>query len=406
MKFSIENRTMKKILFLLFFIPVFSLAQAPELSSQAKIYVVTCGPYQGELYSAFGHSAIRISDPVNGHDIIYNYGVFDYNQPNFYLNFAKGYLNYQLARAPYQRFISGYIQDNRYVHEQELNLRLDQRQKVFNYLENNAQPENRNYFYDYFYNNCATKIRDAFREILEDSIVFNDDHITTEYSIRDLTDIYLQEQDWGDLGIDLCLGFPIDHTVDPEVYMFLPDYIEDGFNNAAIISKNGKKEALVTRTINTYEPYEEALSSSWNKPNIVFAVILLLALIISFRSPKKYKKYRILDIILFGLVGFLGIFLSLLWLLTDHATAAYNMNILWAFPFHFFMAILLAWPKKFSFLKNYFKYSYYWYLLILVSWIFLPQDLNNDFLPLIILLAFRSFSLSRILDKKDKDNSN
>lgn len=390
---------MKKILFLLFLFPLLSFSQAPSLSSDAKVYIVTCGPYQGELYSAFGHSAIRVLDTTNGYDIIYNYGVFDYNQPNFYLNFAKGYLNYQLARAPYQRFVSAYIQDNRYVHEQELNLRKDQKQKVFNYLENNAQPENRNYFYDYFYNNCATKIRDAFKEIFEDSVVFRQDHIQTEYSVRDLTDLYLQEQDWGDLGIDLCLGFPIDKKVDPKIYMFLPDFVEAGFNNALIVSKNGTEEALVARTIKTYEPFEEETISSWNKPLIVFSVLLLIGLIVSFRSPEKLKKYRVLDIILFGLIGFLGIFLSVLWGFTDHATAAYNMNILWAFPLHFFMAILLCWPRKFSFLKEYFKYSFYFYLILLAAWFFLPQNLNDDFLPLVILLAFRSFRLSKILGK-------
>lgn len=392
---------MKKILFLLILSPFIGLSQAPELSENSKIYVLTCGPYQGELYSAFGHSAIRVSDPINGHEIIYNYGVFDYAQENFYLNFAKGYLNYQLARAPYQRFISAYIQDNRYVHEQEINLRKDQRQKVFDYLENNAKPENRNYFYDYFYNNCATKIRDAFTEIFGDSLSFNDDHIQTEYSVRDLTDIYLQEQPWGDLGIDLCLGYPIDSKVEPWVYMFLPDYIEDGFNNAQIISKSGKKESLVAKTLNTYEPYDQEKESSWNTPFVAFSMLLILGLILSFRSPERLKKYRILDILLFGLIGFLGIFLTLLWTLTDHSTAAYNMNILWAFPFHFVMAILLCWPKKFSFLEAYFKYSFVIYLLILLSWFFLPQNLNDDFLPLVILLAFRSLRLSRILGKKD-----
>mgnify|MGYP000106084475 CR=1 FL=1 len=271
----------------------------------------------------------------------------------------------------------------------------------FDYLENNAKPENKNYFYDYFYNNCATKIRDAFKEIFGDSIVFNDDHIQTEYTVRDLTDIYLQEQPWGDLGIDLCLGYPIDSTVKPWVYMFLPDYIEDGFNHAQIVSKSGKKEALVARTLNTYEPNEEKKRSSWNRPFIVFSFILILGLILSFRSPERLKKFRILDIVLFGIIGLLGIFLTLLWALTDHSTAAYNMNILWAFPLHFVMGILLCWPKKFLFLQAYFKYSFVFYMLLLLTWFFLPQNLNDDFLPMVILLAFRSFRLSRILGKKD-----
>lgn len=392
---------MKKLIFLLLFVPVFAWSQAPQLSDEAKVFVLTCGPYQGELYSAFGHSAIRVKDPERGYDLIYNYGVFDYNQPNFYLNFAKGYLNYQLARAPYPRFVSPYIDENRYVHEQELNLRQDQKQKIFNYLEYNAQPENKNYFYDYFYNNCATKIRDAFKEIFGDSIVFKDNHIKTDYSVRDLTDLYLQEQAWGDLGIDLCLGSLIDQKVDAEVYMFLPDFIEAGFNNAVILSKEGKEEPLVAKTIYTNEAEELEVEWSLNRPIIVFSIVLLFGLILSFRCPEEFRKYRILDILLFGMIGLLGIFLSLLWGITDHATAAYNLNLLWALPFHFIAAILLSWPKKFGFLKQYFKYCFFFYGLLLVSWFFLPQNLNDGFLPLVILLAFRSYRLSKILGNQN-----
>tara|TARA_R110002072_G_scaffold15884_7_gene63097 strand:+ start:847 stop:2055 length:1209 start_codon:yes stop_codon:yes gene_type:complete len=396
-----EKRMFKRIILPLLFLPMLTGAKAPILSDESKVYVVTCGPYQGELYSAFGHSAIRIYDPVNAYDVIYNYGVFDFNQPNFYLNFAKGYLNYQLARAPYQRFISPYIQENRFVHEQEINLRRDQRQRVFDFLENNAQPENRNYYYDYFYNNCATKIRDSFKAIFGDSLVFNDDHINTNYSVRDLTDLYLQDQAWGDLGIDLCLGYPIDKKVGASVYMFLPDYVEQGFNNAFIISKEGREEALVKRTINTFDPGPIELEKSWNTPLLWFSLILIIALILSYKSPLRFKRFRIFDILLFGIVGLIGLFLSLLWGLTDHATAAYNMNILWAFPIHFIIAILMCWPRKFGFLAKYFKISFWAYLLVLISWYFLPQNLNDDFLPLIILLAFRSFKLSKILRKEN-----
>ena len=135
---------MKKILSLLFFVTYVSNAQLSEhsikLSDQAEISVVTCGPFHGEVYSAFGHSAFRVSDPTQGIDAIYNYGVFDYDQPNFYLNFALGKNKYMLGVQDYNRFRDVYIYYNRFIHEQPLNLNTFQKQKLFSYLEWNADP--------------------------------------------------------------------------------------------------------------------------------------------------------------------------------------------------------------------------------------------------------------------------
>src|SRR5690606_16424401 len=225
---------MKKILLLVLLL-VNTLAFAEvRLTDKAEIRIVTCGPYQGELYSAFGHSAIRVFDPELDIDLIYNYGVFNFNQPNFYLNFAKGHLLYRLAVSRYQPFVESYIEENRYVHEQILNLTPTQNQKVFEFLQWNAKEENMHYYYDYFYDNCATRVRDVMKNALGESVRFEDSHISTSYTIRDLCDLYLQEQPWGDLGIDLCLGLPMDKPATPWMYMFLPDYLEQGYDHAYI----------------------------------------------------------------------------------------------------------------------------------------------------------------------------
>ena len=138
------------------FITIASYSQPKELSDSAVISVVTLGPYQGELYSAFGHSAMRVTDGAQNLDYIFNWGVFDFDQPNFYLNFARGKNFYMLAAHPADLFIDHYIRNNRFIHEQVLNLTPAQKQKLFKYLLWNVQTENRSYRYDYFYDNCAT----------------------------------------------------------------------------------------------------------------------------------------------------------------------------------------------------------------------------------------------------------
>ncbi|HNP17923.1 MAG TPA: DUF4105 domain-containing protein [Fulvivirga sp.] len=366
------------------------------LSPQAEIHVLTCGPYQGELYSAFGHSAIRVHDPINQLDLLYNYGVFDFNQPNFYLNFTRGNLNYKLAVMDYPRFRDYYIYYNRYIHEQVLNLNQGQKQKLFEFLQWNMLPENQYYRYDYFYDNCATRVRDALISTFGDSIHFDGSYIKTDYTIRDLTEIYLQDQRWGDLGIDICLGLPMDKKATPFMYMFLPDYIESGFNHATL-ANDSTTVPLVKNTIITYESKPEANSDSLPSPLKTFSVLLLLGIVLTFIGWKKKKAFMLFDIILFTLIGLIGWLLFLLWVATDHHAAANNMNLLWALPFHFPAALLLLKKSYHHWLRKYFMAIAVLSGLLLIFWGILPQQLNYSLIPIVLLLGLRAFFLQYIL---------
>src|SRR6185295_4475360 len=229
---------------MLVLVSLHAFSQGVPLSEQAQISLITFGPDQEEFYEAFGHSAVRVADPGRGIDYAYNYGVFSFNQPNFYLNFTRGHLYYQLGVYVYPDFRDAYISANRFVHEQVLNLNPGQKQKIFDYLEWNAQPENQTYNYDYFFNNCSSKIRDVFADVLKDEIQFDGSFIKTDYTIRQLTDLYLDHQPWGDLGIDIGLGSTIDRKATPYEHMFLPDYLESCFDHA-LINMNGSFSTII-----------------------------------------------------------------------------------------------------------------------------------------------------------------
>lgn len=361
----------------------FSVAAQGKLSENAEIYVLTLGPYQGELYSAFGHSAIRVVDTTEGLDDIYNWGVFDFDQPNFYLNFARGYLYYKLGVHHYERFRDYYIYYNRYIHAQKLNLSQAQKQKLFDYLQWNSLSENQNYRYDYFYNNCATKVRDVMLTVFGDSIRFDGSYIKTDYTIRNLTDVYLEQQPWGDLGIDICLGLPMDKKASPSEYMFLPDYIESGFNHATIGTI-----PLVTETISVYESREEEIKASLFHPLVVFILFAILVLALSVWDYKRKKLSKWFDALLLGVVGLIGFLLFFLWFFTDHQAAAVNFNLLWAFPLHLIAAIALLKNRKW--LIVYFKYNSFALAATLLAWFVLPQQLNVFLIPLVIALFIRS----------------
>jgi hypothetical protein len=380
---------MRTFVFLLVVLSCFSAAAQIALSDQAEISVITCGPGQNELYSAFGHSAFRVSDPVNGFDYAFNYGVFDFSQPNFYLNFARGHNYYKLAVQDYKRFEYFYIYYNRYVHEQVLNLTAWQKQRLFDYLQWNAQPENQAYLYDYFYDNCATKLPEIIIKVFGDSVIFNGSHITTTYSIRQLTDLYLTRQPWGDLGIDICLGLPMDKRAAPYEYMFLPDYVEAGFDHAVI---NG--QSLVKQKTIVYESVPEDSANGLFTPIYVFSVLAIFSIALSVWDTRRKKASNWLDTLLFGITGTIGLLLFLLWVATDHKAAANNLNILWALPTNLVVAFAVFRPRKW--LRNYFLIVLIVNLLLLITWAWLPQQLHYALLPVVIALAVRAWNQYRL----------
>ena len=361
-----------------------------RLSDEAQISVVTMGPYYEELYAAFGHSAIHVYDPVNNIDLAYNYGTFDFDQPNFYLNFARGSLLYKLAVQDYQRLRKIYTYYNRFIHEQILDLNQAQKQKVFDFLQNNALPENSEYYYDYFYDNCASRIRDVFEETLGKDIRFDGSYIENQRSIRELTDDYLiGYYPWGDLGIDLCLGLPMDKVLEPREYMFLPDYVESAFDNAWINTTNGERP-IVKEKVSVFESEEREIKKTFFTPTLVFLFLFLVVVFITRSQMKKQKRGKYLDFTVFTLVGILGILLTLLWFATDHKAAMGNMNMIWAFPVHMIAGIIVTRKILSPGWIKYFRITAIVLAILLVSWPVIPQSIPTSLMFISAIIMVRA----------------
>ena len=281
---------MNKLIIIILLLCSRGLLMAQGLSNEATVSIITFGPGQEELFTGFGHSAIRIYDPVNQIDWAYNYGVFDFNQPNFYLNFTRGHLLYKLAVQDFQRMRQYYEYFNRYILEQEMNLSQEQKQKVFDYLQNNAKPENADYYYDYFYDNCATKIGDVFVESLGSDFRYDENYIEEPgLTIRTLTDrLIAEEHPWGKLGIDLCLGAPMDKSLSNLEYMFLPEYVLEAFQ-AAEIRNNDVWGAAVFRETTLFDPPTQASKKATFTPTVVFSILLVLVVVLTFFSLQRYS---------------------------------------------------------------------------------------------------------------------
>ena len=388
-----------KIFTILFF---FSTVLAAETKDYV-ISVLTIGP-GSSLSDSFGHSAIRVQDKSKNYDLVFNYGVYDFNDPNFYSNFIKGYLNYSLGVSYYKDFKSSYISNNRSIKEQVLLLPDVLNRKIADRLIFNSKPENKNYRYDYFSNNCSTIIKDIIDESLIDYDYENDYIVENKgkNTYRNLIYENINKNSWGSLGIDICLGSYIDQEIDVKKNTFLPEYLFEYLNSSYYKHPDlSNKIKLVKK--NNFINYENKEFQNLNSNNLfysplfIFIIISSFLLFLSLRDLNNKVIHLILQSthIITSAIGFLLLFL---WFFTDHFTSAYNYNLLWANPLNIiliFKSINKKW--KIALLKL---------LLLSLALIVLHsitnvQVFNISLYPFFIFLAFRYLQLIKYYSKHD-----
>ncbi|MGI9553103.1 MAG: DUF4105 domain-containing protein [Aurantibacter sp.] len=379
------------------FLVVFSLligivafAQQVKLSPASKISVLTCGPGEA-LYSSFGHSAFRVQDDAQGIDIVYNYGVFDTRGENFYYKFSQGRMDYLLAREHFFKFLENYKLENRWVKEQILDLDEELRNELFQFLENNALPENRVYQYDYILNNCATKIWDVQKEVFGDKLVFDKNFIDTTYTFRELMRHNLKTNSWGAFGIDLALGSHIDREATPQEHMFLPFYVSDQLANA----KLGPKLLSFNETPVIMAVQNSRKNNFFTTPLFWFGLLFIATFLVTYRDYKSGKRSKWFDFLLFFSIGLHGLLIFYLWFLTDHVWTVDNFNILWVFPLNLVVAFLLLKRNPPKWISKYMLLLLLLIAITLILWVLKVQQFSVLILPLLALLAVRYFYLYR-----------
>jgi hypothetical protein len=359
-----------------------------DSSMHLKISLLTCSPGE-ELYSIFGHTALRITDSVQQTDLVYNYGTFNFEDPNFYTKFVRGKLDYFLSVDPIQNFLYGYNIEQRGITEQELILSKEEKKSIVQYLQQNLSGNNRFYKYDFLKDNCTTRIKDIL--IKYAGLKVTQPLVKEGTTYRNMLYQYLDAggMPWSKLGIDILLGSPTDKKVSKEESLFLPDYLMMATDSSINTNKHlmqQKKILLqsnrsVENVINKYQPL------------LIFCVIFLLIQLLNIPQNNFFKKITlIINSLLLYVTGFLGILLVFMWLGTEHKACAYNYNLLWALPTNT-VAAFFVWKNP-SWLKKYFVITAIIYTLIFFIWFVLPQQLNVSLLPIILtllLISIRQF---------------
>ncbi len=382
---------MKALKYSFLFALLFSLSEihAQTDSCKLRVSLLTCAP-GSELYSTFGHTALRIYDSSFKADYVFNFGTFDFSDPDFYSKFVRGKLLYYLSVENYKDFVYQYNYEQRSIREQVLNLSCAEKNKLLANLKINAEPQFKNYKYDFLFDNCTSRVRDLILNS-NTTILIKDSLTKSGTTFRNLLYEYLDKghQPWSKLGIDILLGSKIDQPVTQNQAMFLPDYLMKGIDSASI-----QNQSLVKESVQVLDLKSSTELISNNQPLIIFSIYSIIILLLSISKNKTSQLIvKINDSLLFYSTGFLGVLLLFMWFGTKHQSCKNNYNLLWALPSNIVAAYFLV--KKSNWLKSYLRAVTFICLVTLAMWFWLPQQLNISLVPLIILIAYRSIKLSK-----------
>lgn len=350
-----------------------------------QISLITCGPGK-DLYSTFGHTAIRVTDHTRGEDYIFNYGTFDFSTPHFYWKFIRGRLMYFLSVQDFYSFIETYKEENRKVSEQILNLSPEEKEEIWQFLRTNYLPANRYYKYDFLFDNCSTRIRDIFSNIFGASWKIDNIIPVPGLSFRDIINTYLKSNPWEKLGINLMFGKRADQEMTNRQIMFLPYFLEQGASHSRIA---GKPLVMETRELYTPRPEPSSGTPFYQFPIFWLGLAGLFIIILSFAGQGSFSIILLqwIDRCLFFLTGLLGCFLLFMWWGTDHEICTDNFNLLWLFPLNLLFSFYFF--KNSGWVRGYATFLLLLNIFLLAGWFFLPQEFPIAAIPIIVVLAVR-----------------
>ncbi len=381
---------LKKILLLV----VCLLAQLVSVEALAtKVYLLTMSPSQQQVYTMWGHTALRVhSDSV---DKVYNYGVFLFGD-DFLYKFVKGETDYWLDTGTIMETNYEAMYKNVYLYQQTLDLSEEEAQALYLALEENLKPENRVYRYNFFYDNCATRARNIVEKVIGE---IRYPKINNKLTYRDEIYKLTKSSPWITFGIDLCLGVPTDERIPDYDLMFLPMELHRAYGGAER-KVDGQWKPLVRKEITIVQPVHKkgTLERHYFTPLLCFTVLFLAFSVWTIVRVKRQKLQGksnsvaeyVLDDVLFIVYGLLGVVLAFLAFVSIHPCTHPNLNLLWSNPLQLLFPILICWKRLTKmFCVMLAVNAAACIVAVLGYWVF-PQTMNVATLPLSALMAMRS----------------
>lgn len=383
-----------------FFTLLLPFGQATASNNDSiRLSLLTCAPGE-EIYSLFGHTAIRYENPSQNIDVVFNYGLFSFNTPNFILRFALGETDYQLGVTNYSRFAPEYAFDGRSVWQQTLNLTDEEKTRLLQLLEENYRPENRIYRYNFFYDNCATRPRDKIEESITGKINYPTEPKDGSRTFRDILHQYCKGHPWSRFGIDLCVGSQADQPITQRQMMFAPFYLMDAFAGAQI-ANDSLQRPLVANSELIIDATPEVSEDDWLPTPLQCSLLLFIftagATIYGIRRRTGLWG---MDLMLFGIAGIVGCVLAFLAIFSQHPAVSSNFLLLVFHPGQLLLLPYIIYCDR--------KGKKCWYLtlnlvvltLFIVLFPLIPQRFDFAVVPLALCLLVRSASNLIVTAKK------
>ena len=351
----------KKTLFILFFLSSFiGFSQSLPLSKDAKVSVLTCG-LGNESYSLFGHTGIRVSDPGNNFDVVYNYGTFDFRTPNFVMKFAKGDLQYFATVHSFSDFLNEYTYEKRSILEQELLISPELKQQLFDKLNSVLASDERFYTYKFIDKNCTSMVVDVINNILKSNIIVKKED--TDKTYRTILFPYFDGHFYDQLGTSIIFGTKVDQM---GTRIFLPFELKNSLEKTTF-----HNQPLAGKTKTLLEFKKETPKSWWN--NIYTYLLILLFVILA--------KDKIVDKIYFLILSLIGIFFVIMGFYSFHQELAMNYNVLLFSPLLLLLILFSIFKNK----KWTYRFSLINFVLLVIYFLFLINKAHFFItLPLII----------------------
>lgn len=365
----------------------------PE-DNDIRFSLLTCGPGT-DIYSLFGHTALRYENHQKGIDVVFNYGLFSFDTPNFILRFTLGETYYRLGATDYKYFLSEYQMTDRDVWQQTLNLNSEEKHRLIALLEKNYRPENRVYLYNFFHDNCSTRPRDLVERVVKDRLHYADDMTTTDTgrSFRDIVHECCKGHPWSQLGMDLCLGSEADRPISRHQMMFAPLYLKDFFATATLADSTGTHTTpLVSDTKQVVSASGENKEDSFPHPSPMACALLLLTMVsvATWYGLRNGKSLWGIDLALFFAAGLGGCILAFLAFFSQHPAVSPNYMLFVLHPLHLFCLPFIMKKVIRKQKSRYMMANLTVLTLFIVLWAVIPQKINFAVLPLALCLLVRS----------------
>jgi len=367
---------------------------ADTLVNLPRISLITCGP-GSDIYELEGHTALRVR--YNGSDVAVNYGLFDFDAPNFVYRFVKGETDYMVGAAPFEYFLRQYARDGRAVYEQPLNLSSDAALRLVALLNENLKPENRTYRYNYVKDNCATRPLDMIERAIGDTLSLKARKYTAGWTFRDAMRHYHADFPWYQFGIDLALGSGIDYPLVDREKAFVPVVLME------MIEDNG----VADETTVILAPGNEVVPVTpwWMTPLAVGIFVLVLVIAIAVRDFKRMNVTRWVDALLFGVYGIAGLLITFLVFISEHEATSPNWLLLWLNPLCLVVPLFIYIKSCRKLVKLYGIVNFVALFLLSILWLWSGQSGNVAFIPLVLadaILTIRYLYITQCLKRTNR----